>query len=228
MPKNLTSQILERTGAVLQGHFVLKSESHADAYINKDAVSLHPVALGQLCRYLAKRASAWAPEVVVGPVVGGVAIGQWTAYHLTQLTRSEVLATFAEKDGDGFVIKRNFPERLRGRRTLVVEDILTTGDSARKVVAAARRIGANVVGVSALVNRGGIVAGHFAWDVDTDGPMAEGYAATPEFACLLSLDLQAWPADGCLLCAKGVPVNEEVGHGREFLAKQRAAAETTS
>ena len=93
------------------------------------------------------------------------------------------------------------------KRVLVVEDILTTGGSARKVVEAVRAIGGNVVGVGVLCNRGGVTA--------------QDLANVPKLEVLVNISLDAWNEADCPLCKQGVPVNPDVGKGREFLARRQ-------
>ena len=71
-------------------------------------------------------------------------MSQWVAYHLSELEGREVYSVYSDKDGDGFVIKRGYNELIKGKNILVVEDLVTTGGSLRKVIEAARNEGANV------------------------------------------------------------------------------------
>ncbi|MDO8667915.1 MAG: phosphoribosyltransferase family protein [bacterium] len=108
-----------------------------------------------------------------------------------------------------FVIKRGYDKLVAGRKILVVEDVLTTGQSAKMVVEAVRALGGNVVGLAALCNRGGITA--------------EQVGNPPKFVSLVNVKLDAFDEIGCPLCAAGVPINTEVGKGKAFLARQQAA-----
>ena len=104
-------------------------------------------------------------------------------------------------------LRRGYDKLVGGKRVLVVEDVLNTGGSIKDTIAAVRRAGGDVVLAAALVNRGGVTAA----GVDA-----------PALVALLDVALEAWDADTCPLCREGVPVNTDVGKGREFLA-QRAA-----
>ena len=97
---------------------------------------------------------------------------------------------------------------LPGRRVLVVEDVLTTGGSAKKVVELARAAGGKVIGLGVLCNRGGVTP-HDVGDV-------------PQLFALTNIPLEVWMEGDCPLCKQGVPVNTDIGKGREFLARQRA------
>ncbi len=91
------------------------------------------------------------------------------------------------------------------KKVLVVEDILTTGGSVKKVVEATRAIGSTVIGVGALCNRGGVTA--------------KELGEVPQLFALINVQLDAWDEKACPLCAKKIPINTEVGKGQEFLAK---------
>ena len=105
-----------------------------------------------------------------------------------------------------FVIKRGYDKLVAGKQVLVVEDIINTGGSVKKVIMATRKYGGTIVGVGALCNRGGITA----QDLDI-----------PKLVVLMEVKLDAWDETDCQLCKDGVPVNMDVGKGREFLERKR-------
>ena len=205
-------QTLADVGAIItDSHVVYTSGRHGTAYVNKDALFLHPRVIEQLSGTMAQAYNADEIDVVAGPTVGGVILSQWIAWHLTvrRTDGGETLAVFAEEEGEGDarrrIFKRGYDLQLPGKRVAVVEDILTTGGSARKVIAAVREMGGQVIGLSAICNRGGITA----TDMD-DIPIH----------ALTSVTLESWPATDCPMCQAGVPVNTQVGKGRAFLAEQ--------
>lgn len=202
-----TSQLLARIGAVITGsHIVYTSGRHGSAYVNKDAIYPHTRETSQLCRAIAEMFRGDAVDVVLGPAVGGTILSQWAAHHLSEIDGREVLAVYADKDGDAFAIRRGYDRLIRGKRVLLVEDVLTTGGSAKKVVEVARATGAEVIGLGAICNRGSVTA--------------KDLGDIPRFASLLDVQLESWDASECPACQQGVPVNTSVGHGKEFLARQ--------
>lgn len=204
-------RILAKVGAVItDSHVVYTSGKHGSAYVNKDAVYPHTDETSRLCRAIAEWFTLHGAQVVIAPAVGGCILSNRVAEHLSELTGKEVLGVYADKDGDGFVIKRGYDKLVAGRRVLVVEDVLTTGGSARKVVEAVRSIGGQVVGLGVLCNRGSV--------------MAEGVGCVPELRALVNVRMDAWDEAACPLCAQGVPVNTDVGKGREFLARRSEAS----
>jgi len=193
--------ILAEARAIITGsHIVYTSGKHGSAYVNKDAVYPNTARVAELCRFLADAAAPHRPEVVCGPATGGIILAQWTGHHLG------IPAVYAEKAPEGgMALRRGYDKLVAGKRVLVVEDILNTGGSVKDAVAAVRAAGGTVVAVGALVNRGAITAA----DV-----------GVPALTALFDVALDAWDAAACPLCRDGVPINTDVGKGREFLAKR--------
>lgn len=197
--------ILAEARAIITGsHIVYTSGKHGSAYVNKDAVYPNTARVAELCRFMADAAAPFRPEVVCGPATGGIILAQWTGHHLG------LPAVYAEKAPEGgMTLRRGYDKLVVGKRVLVVEDILNTGGSIKDTIAAVRRAGGDVVAAAALVNRGAVTAA----DVDA-----------PALVALLDVALDAWDAQACPLCRDGVPVNTDVGKGREFLATRGATA----
>lgn len=202
-------RLLGQVGSVITGsHIVYTSGRHGSAYVNKDAIYPHTRETQELCRALAMKFRGDDVEVVIAPAIGGVILTQWTAHLLAEMIRREVLAVYAEKaeGGDSFVIKRGYDKLVAGKRVLVVEDVLTTGGSVKKVIEAVRAAGGNVVGLGVLCNRGGITP--------------QDVADVPVLHALTNVKLDSWSEAECPLCAQGVPISTDVGKGREFLAQK--------
>jgi orotate phosphoribosyltransferase len=204
-------QVLGNVGAVIKdSHIVYTSGMHGSAYVNKDAVYPHTKATSDLCREIARRFVNDNVEVVIAPAIGGVILSQWTAHNLSVLSGKKVLALYAEKadGGDVFVIKRGYDKLVVGKRVLVVEDVLTTGGSAKKVVNAVAGLDGNIVGLGALCNRGGVTAEDL---------------GVPKLEALVDIKLDSWLPEDCPLCRDCVPINTNVGKGREYLARKSAS-----
>lgn len=163
----------EAAGALQRGHFILSSGLHSDTYLNKSLVSMHPARTERLCRVLAEKARArvGAMDFVVAPAMGAIIYGYETARHLG------VPFMFTERVEGEFVLRRGFSLHA-GARVLVVEDIVSTGLSARECIAAVRKTGAEVVALACLIDRSGGKARF-------DAPLV----------ALAELDVEAWPAD---------------------------------
>lgn len=201
-------QVLRNVNAVItDAHIVYTSGKHGTAYINKDALYPHTKETSQLCRVMAENFANDSVDVVIAPVIGGVILSQWVAHHLSEITGRDVLGAYAEKEGGGFVIKRGYDKLLADKNVLVVEDVLTTGGSARKVIEATRTMGGRVVGLGVLCNRGGVTL--------------QALANPPKLFALTNINFEAWDEADCPMCQQGMPINTEIGKGREYLAQRK-------
>lgn len=194
-------ETLQDLGGLLEGHFVLKSGRHSGQYLNKDVIYPDPVIMrriGDALTDLAENSGIRDVDLVAGPVMGGVILAQWTAYSFC-VGSNHPLAIYAEKvppnTGSGFCFNRGYAEMIPGRRVLLVEDIITTGGSIVSVSHAVSILGGKVVGIVALVNRGGV--------------------EIENLHTLASLDVESWDAADCPLCKRGIPINTDVGHGKK-------------
>jgi orotate phosphoribosyltransferase len=178
-------EVLEAKGAVLRGHFRLSSGRHSDTFVQKFRVFELPRVTQSIGDEIARR---WAGQfdVVACPAVGAIVLGFATAHA------AGVRMVFAEREGDALAFRRGF--RLAPHeRTLVVEDVITTGGSAREVVDLVKASGAEAVGIGALLDRG-----------DPTRPPELG----APLKSLIHLEVQSWDPDGCPLCAAGEPLDD--------------------
>ncbi len=142
-------QAFRDTGALLEGHFIYASGRHGRQFLQAARVLQYPEYTEQLGKGLAAGFQDAGVELVVGPATGGILLAYETARHLG------CRAAFTEKDGDGgMAMKRGFALK-QGERVLVVEDVTTTGGSVVKTINHLRERGAEVVGVSVLIDRSG-------------------------------------------------------------------------
>jgi orotate phosphoribosyltransferase len=208
--------ILKKVRAVLTGgHFVYTSGKHGSVYINKDAVYPHTESASAVGRLFADKFRTADIQVVVAPAIGGTILSQWTAFHLSQMTKQEVLSAYTEKDSgqnasaveSNQILRRGYDVIVKGKKVLVIEDLTTTGISVKKVVNAVRLAGGTVVAVCVMVNR------------DPIHVTSETVGAP--FTSLSVLEADAVDAKDCPLCKKGVPINTSVGHGKKFLEEQK-------
>ncbi len=203
--------VLKDSAAIMEGHFVLKSERHSSVYVNKDAIYTNPSTISILGCDLGQPFIEDDVQAVLGPAIGGVILAHCTAKFINldrRLDRGDnrlARCLFADKDGDGFIIKRGYDVYVKERRVLIVEDIMTSGGSVRATAEAVRRLGGEVVGVAAICNRGGCTAESL---------------GVPKLVSLVEMELGTWSKDECPLCEKGVPINTEVGHGEAFLRRR--------
>lgn len=138
--------IFERSGALLKGHFVLRSGRHSREFF-QCALALQEMPVVEILgAELARRCAQMDVRTVVAPAMGGLVIGQEVARCL----RSRFI--FLEKDNGKLVLRRGF-KLTAGERCLVVEDVVTQGGRALETINILRTLGAQVVAVAMLVDR---------------------------------------------------------------------------
>jgi orotate phosphoribosyltransferase len=172
-------EVFEQTGAMLRGHFRLSSGLHSDVYVQKARVLERPGATLSLAREIA----SWYQriDVVVAPAVGAIALGFAVALE------AGARAIFAEREDGRLRLRRGF--RIEpGEHALVVEDVVTTGGSAKEVFQLVREAGAQPLGVAALIDR-------------SRAPLEFPLRA------VLRIEAPSWEAERCPLCERGVPVD---------------------
>lgn len=182
MPAEDVAALLREVGALMDGHFLLTSGRHSPVYVEKFRLLESPPHTERLCTLIADRFRDHRPQLVAGPTTGGIIL----SFEVARLLG--LRGIFAEKSEGG----RHFGRGFRvgpGERTLIVDDVLTTGGSVREVIEAVRRSGGEPIGVGMLVDR-------------TGGATDFG---VPFFACL-TLDLPSYEADTCPLCETGTPL----------------------
>ena len=177
--------LLTRTGALLQGHFRLTSGRHSPSYIEKFRIMEDPEATTLLCGLIADRFRGEGVSLVVGPATGGIILAYEVARQLG--TR----AIFAEKGPEGgLIFDRGFVVSP-GERTLLIDDVLTTGGSVRQVLSLLETAKADIAGIAFLIDR-------------TNGGVDFGL---PLFACH-SMSIESYDPAACPLCRQGLPLTE--------------------
>ena len=183
--KDEVLEIFKKAGALLSGHFLLSSGLHSPTYFEKFAVLKNPQHLAELCFRMAehfKKEKTAVPsgiETVIGPTTGGMLI----AYEVAKNLGTKFL--FAEAENGKRVLKRGFEIRP-DEAVLIVDDILTTGNSVREVLELVESFDASIVGIGVLLDRSG-------GKVKFDYPLYS----------LATTQAETYPAESCPLCEKG-------------------------
>jgi orotate phosphoribosyltransferase len=180
MNADRVQQLLESVGAVRHGHFVLSSGRHAAVYVQCALVLAYPEHAEALGQALAERFAGVEIDVVVSAALGGLILGHEVALALG------VRALFVERDADGRMALRREFQIAPDERVLVIEDVWTTGKSAREVIEVVNAAGGRVVALGALVDRSG---GKQGWPI-------------PAHA-LLEISIPNYESDDCPLCRAG-------------------------
>lgn len=139
-------QLLESSGAVLRGHFLLASGRHSEVYFEKFRVIEQPHVLSALSAEIASHFADAGVEAVAGPTTGGIIIAFEVARQMG------LPAVYIESE-DGVRTLRRSKTLPAGLRVLIVDDVLTTGKSLVESQAAIERAGGVVVGYGVLIDR---------------------------------------------------------------------------
>ena len=134
------------TGALLEGHFQLSSGLHSTVYLQCALVLQFPDKAESFGRAIAERYQRQAIQLVASPAIGGIVIGHEVARALG------ARFVWTERDASEMTLRRGFTVSP-GEKTLVVEDVITTGGSTRETIEALRRAGADVVGAASIIDR---------------------------------------------------------------------------
>ena len=201
--------ILKKTNAVVtNSHFVYVSGKHAPEYVNKDYVYPHTAQISRIAEIIAEKYKDLPVDVIVGPSIGGIILSQWTAHHLSLLKGKEILSVFTEKQPNkDQIFMRYYGQYVKGRNVLVVEDVVTTGGSVKKVINSVLKEGGKVLAACAIVNK----------DPKNINP---DFIGVP-FDYLAIIGMDVWDEKDCPLCKSGVPINTEIGHGKKFLEEKK-------
>ena len=136
------------TGALLEGHFQLSSGLHSTVYLQCALVLQFPERAEAFGRAIAEKYRGEGIQLVASPAIGGIVIGHEVARALG------ARFIWTEREGDQMTLRRGFTVSPR-EKTLVVEDVITTGGSTRETIAAVRKAGADVVGAASIIDRSG-------------------------------------------------------------------------
>ena len=169
--------------ALLEGHFLLSSGLHSDRYFQCARFLQYPDLAGKAAETLARTLSKLDPEVVIGPAMGAVTFSY-------EVGRALGLRAFWTEREDGIMaVRRGFAVK-KGERVVVVEDVLTTGSSAREVVRVIEGLGGKVVAAACLVNRSG------------GSPFED---LNIPLVALADVQARSWRSEECPLCLTGEP-----------------------
>ena len=182
MTESEVLDVLRETGALLRGHFELRSGLHSPEFFQCANLLRFPRKAERLCAALAALVPAGAAAeaaTVVSPALGGILVGHEVARALDKK------CIFAEKQ-DGALVLRRFAV-APGEPCIVAEDVVTRGGRVQETIDLVEKAGGRVVAVVTLVDRSGGKA---------------SFGAIPHFS-LLKMAPVVWEPAACPLCAEG-------------------------
>ena len=140
--------ILKKTNALIEGHFVLSSGLHSPKYIQCAKLLSFPHLAKDICSSLAKKIKEKfkSIDLILAPAMGGVIIG----YEIGKLLKKESI--FCERVDGKFKLRRGFYIK-RGAKVIIIEDVITTGKSGLECVKLITNAGAKLVGFACIIDR---------------------------------------------------------------------------
>ena len=140
--------ILKKTNALLDGHFILSSGLHSSKYIQCAKLLSFPNKAEKICKALSLKIKKNFKKIdlILAPAMGGIIIG----YEIGRLLKKETI--FCERVNGKFNLRRGFSIK-KGSRVLIVEDVITTGKSSMECVSLIKKSKANLVGFATIIDR---------------------------------------------------------------------------
>ena len=140
--------ILKKTNALLEGHFILSSGLHSSKYIQCAKLLSYPHLADKICKSLANQIKKKFKKIdlILSPAIGGIVIG----YEIGKLLKKETI--FCERVKGKFTLRRGFSIN-NGARVLIIEDVITTGKSSLECVKLIIKAKAKLIGFASIIDR---------------------------------------------------------------------------
>jgi len=140
--------ILKKTNALLEGHFILSSGLHSTKYIQCAKLLSFPYIANKICASLAAKIKKNFKNIdlILAPAMGGIIIG----YEIGRLLKKETI--FCERVNDAFKLRRGFFIKKKSR-VLILEDVITTGKSSLECVKLIKNASAKLIGFACIIDR---------------------------------------------------------------------------
>ena len=140
--------ILRKTDALLEGHFVLSSGLHSSKYIQCAKLLSHPHLADKICKSLALKIKKNFKKIdlILAPAMGGIIIG----YEIGKILKKETI--FCERVKGKFKLRRGFRIN-KSANVLIIEDVITTGKSSMECVKIIKHAKAKLVGFASIIDR---------------------------------------------------------------------------
>jgi orotate phosphoribosyltransferase len=174
--------LFRKTGALLDGHFVLRSGLHSRQFFQCALLLQHTDMAADVCGRLAEKLRGIECDAVISPALGGIIVGQEVGRALGKRH------IFVEKEAGGLALRRGFQIRPN-ERFIVAEDVVTRGGRVQETIDIVRARGGKVTGIGVIVDRSG--------------------GQRPDYGCpfvsLIEMNVETFPADKLPSDLAGVP-----------------------
>ncbi len=140
--------ILKKTNALLEGHFILSSGLHSSKYVQCAKLLSFPYLAEEICKSLASQIKKKYKKIdlILAPAMGGIIIG----YEIGRLLKKETI--FCERVKGNFTLRRGFSIN-KGAKVLIIEDVITTGKSSLECVKLIKKANAKLLGFASIIDR---------------------------------------------------------------------------
>jgi orotate phosphoribosyltransferase len=140
--------VLKKTRALLEGHFILSSGLHSNRYVQCAKLLSNPNRASKICTSLAEKIEKFFPSIdlILSPALGGIIIG----YEIAKILNKE--AIFSERDEGKFKLRRGFTIK-KNAKVLIVEDVITTGKSILECAKLVKKADAKILGFACIIDR---------------------------------------------------------------------------
>ena len=164
--------LFRKTGALLDGHFILRSGLHSRQYFQCALLLQHPKIAERVCKQLAEKLREFNCDAVISPALGGIIVGQEVARSLGKRH------IFAEKHAGKLVLRRGF-KIDNCEKFVVVEDVVTRGGRVQETINIVHAHGGIVTAIGVIVDRSGTTKPNFGCP----------------FVSLIEMNAETFPAD---------------------------------
>ena len=179
---------LRQNGLLREGHFVFRSGRHSAGLLNRDLLLADPEMASHMGYALAKRFFTDHIDTVAAPSIWGAGLAQWVGYFLEPKAK----VVYATPVDGSVEIAEHLIDHIAGKRVLLIDNLVMTGETIRQFLETMDRVGATVLGVGALWNA--------ASPAISDRPVHG----------LLNLVYEAFAEDACPICDAGGPEPEVI------------------
>lgn len=194
----------------LDGHFIDRKGRHTRDYVDMEAFHRNPMAACEIGRCLAFpfRGNDWNVQTVLGCGEMGQTLAHWIAYHLQifagSLRRDRIVtAAYVTRHAHDLVIHPAWETSVKGKRVLMVMDFVAGPDNPIvHTLPTLREYGAEIIGAGTMATLSSVTSHDF--------------GNIPFLQTLANVSGDRWAKHECPLCAKGIPIRQDVGYGSTY------------